>query len=103
MDGHGGTVIDDNGILAKKIKKLIREEYEKNPREDRVRLYLEIGVYNFYVKVGKNGSIAPLEDAAPEPADPSVKTLAGMIKKLGEKEKKALCQELPGFPWQPCA
>jgi hypothetical protein len=64
-------------------------------------LYEEKGVYNFYLKIGKNGSIAPLEDAASEPPGSNVKALAGMIKKLDEKEKKAFCQALPGFPRQP--
>ena len=50
MDGHGGTVIDDGSRLAQKIKKLIKEEFDRNPKEELVRLYLENGVYNFYVQ-----------------------------------------------------
>ena len=50
MDGHGGTVIDGRGELAEKIKQLIVKEFSSRPQSQLVKLYLENGVYNFYVQ-----------------------------------------------------
>ena len=50
MDGHGGTVIDGKGELAEKIKQLIVKEFSSRPQSQLVKLYLENGVYNFYVQ-----------------------------------------------------
>jgi hypothetical protein len=96
----GGYMLPKSCETNRKIEKLLEIEAAKATSR-MLPLYEEKGVYNFYLKVGKNGSIAPLEDAASESPEQNVKALAGMIKKLGEKEQKALRQELPGFPRQP--
>ena len=50
FDGHGGNVICGDGVLGKKIRQLVKDEFAWNPAENVIPLYLEDGVYNFYVQ-----------------------------------------------------
>jgi hypothetical protein len=95
----GGYMLPKNCETNRRIEKLLETEAAK-PKSKTLLLYEEKGVYNFYLKVGKDGSIVSLEEAAPKE---NVNALLGMIKKLDDEDRKPLCQELPGFPRQPCA
>ena len=99
----GGYMLPRSCEANRKIEKILEAEASK-PQSKMLPLYEERGVYNFYLKVGKKGSIAPLEEAAPaKPPSVEVKALLDQIKKLDGESMTALCQELPGFPGQPCA
>ena len=52
---HGGWLIPDNSAISHKIKKLLDKEAAKQ-NHSMIPLYEELGVYNFYLKVGGRGS-----------------------------------------------
>ena len=99
----GGFMLPKNCEANAKIEKILAAEASK-PKTSMLPLYEERGVYNFYLKVGKNGSIAPLdEDAkAAKPSADEWRTLVGQIKKLDDKSKVALAQA-SGLTRPPCA
>ena len=101
----GGYMLPKNCEANAKIEKILAAEASK-PKSSMLPLYEERGVYNFYLKVGKNGSIAPLDEKAEEavsvPTADELKALIGQIKKLDDKSKAALAQA-SGLPRPPCA
>ena len=57
------------GITGKQVSKILDRE-SKRPQHGMMPIYEEKGVYNFYLKLGQSGSIAPLEEAATLLQDP---------------------------------
>ena len=47
--------------VGKRVAQMVAKESQK-PNHGMMPLYNENGVYNFYLKMGSGGSIAPLED-----------------------------------------
>ena len=105
----GGYLIPDNSALSHKIKKLIDAEAAKSNHE-LIPLYLENGVYNFYIKVGSGVPGSKVETltggdsrVAPRGAEGAVLAAVRELSKE-ELEMKVVeawrSQGLPGFPRQ---
>ena len=54
-------MFDESSKIGKKVAGLLAKE-AKTPNHGVMPLYNENGVYNFYLKLGSSGSIAPLEE-----------------------------------------
>ena len=51
LDGEGGYIIPERSPIAAGLKREFRRLLRKHGRKSLIKLYLEKGVYNFYLKV----------------------------------------------------
>lgn len=63
LDDKGGWMFSKDSEAGKKVSKILEKE-AKREKHGMLPIYEEKGVYNFYLKMGKGGSIAPLEELA---------------------------------------
>ena len=63
MTSGGGYCIRRDSAVAKKIAALLEEEASKPDACGLLRLYEEFGVYNFYLRMGSDGGVKPVEAA----------------------------------------
>ena len=75
----GGWLIPQNSRVSKKIEHLLSLEAARNSHQ-MLPVYEDQGVYNFYMQMGKSGSIAPLEE--PKLEDCTKAELVKMIKDM---------------------
>ena len=61
LDDQGGWMFGKDSSVGKRVAQMVAKEAQK-PNHGMMPLYNENGVYNFYLKMGSGGSIAPLED-----------------------------------------
>ena len=77
----GGYMVPQTSGVSKKIEKMIDNESRKKYNK-LLPVYEEGGVYNFYLKMNKDSSIAPLEEKPEKLEDLNKDQLIKMIQEL---------------------
>ena len=80
-----------DSTAGKQVSGILDRESRK-PQHGMMPIYEEKGVYNFYLKLGQSGSIAPLEEAASSSARSKTPD-AGELQKM-MKEDEGLQREI---------
>ena len=99
LDDKGGWMFAHDGRVGKQIEKLLKKE-SSQPGHGMLPIYQEKGVYNFYLKLGSNGSIAPLEEDPKANSSSSSSTDDGPVKVLLNRLLAELAK-VPGPPGGP--
>jgi uncharacterized membrane protein len=76
-------MFDQHSPAGKRVSQVLKAEAKKE-NHGMLPIYEEKGVYNFYLKLGKHGSIAPLETSAPVPQKPM--TAAEIVSRLDKDD-----------------
>ena len=77
----GGWMVQKDSEVSKKVESLLQKEAAKAEHE-MLPIYEENGVYNFYLRMGRHGSIAPLEESKAKVEDMSKEDLVKLVKQL---------------------
>ena len=62
LDDTGGWMFSKDSKVGKEVSRVLQKEARKD-KHGMMPIYEEKGVYNFYLKMGSGGSIAPLEES----------------------------------------
>ena len=80
---------------ARRLEKLLAKESQQ-PGHGMLPIYQEKGVYNFYLKLGNGGSIAPLDEAHSTASASDDSKLAETFSKLFAQECSKLAKQAAG-------
>ena len=95
LDEKGGWMFAHDGKVGKQIEKLLAKESQQ-PGHGMLPIYQEKGVYNFYLKLGNGGSIAPLDEAHSTASSSDDSKLAETFSKLFAQECSKLAKQAAG-------
>ena len=87
LDGEGGYSIPERSPIATGLKREFRRLLKKQGRKSLIKLYLEKGVYNFYLKVRDIKAVSAV-DGGSEVAEPTNKS-PGVVAALTVRQPRA--------------
>ncbi|CAK0857259.1 unnamed protein product [Prorocentrum cordatum] len=84
---NGGWIFHEKSPIGKRVVGMLEKE-AKAAKHQMLPVYREQGVYNFYLKKGQHGSVAPLEEGL------SAKSKSELVELLSGKSKEELLEIL---------
>ncbi|CAK0850901.1 unnamed protein product [Prorocentrum cordatum] len=84
---NGGWIFHEKSPIGKRVVGMLEKE-AKTAKHQMLPVYREQGVYNFYLKKGQHGSVAPLEEGF------SAKSKSELVELLSGKSKEELLEIL---------
>ncbi|CAK0813925.1 unnamed protein product [Prorocentrum cordatum] len=84
---NGGWIFHEKSQIGKRVVGMLEKE-AKTAKHQMLPVYREQGVYNFYLKKGQHGSVAPLEEGF------SAKSKSELVEILSGKSKEELLEIL---------
>ena len=87
LSRDGGWIFHENSPIGKRVTTMLAKEAKRQAHQ-MMPIYREQGVYNFYLKKGQHGSVAPLEESY------ASKTKKELVKIIGDKTKEELLELL---------
>ncbi|CAK0826208.1 unnamed protein product, partial [Prorocentrum cordatum] len=84
---NGGWIFHEKSPIGKRVVGMLEKE-AKAAKHQMLPVYREQGVYNFYLKKGQHGSVAPLEEGL------SAKSKSELVELLNGKSKEELLEIL---------
>ncbi|MCP4437304.1 MAG: hypothetical protein GY812_17640 [Actinomycetia bacterium] len=84
---NGGWIFHEKSPIGKRVVGMLEKE-AKAAKHQMLPVYREQGVYNFYLKKGQHGSVAPLEEGF------SAKSKSELVELLSGKSKEELLEIL---------
>ncbi|CAK0798213.1 unnamed protein product, partial [Prorocentrum cordatum] len=88
---NGGWIFHEKSPIGKRVVGMLEKE-AKAAKHQMLPVYREQGVYNFYLKKGQHGSVAPLEEGL------SAKSKSELVELLSGKSKEELMEILEKTP-----
>ncbi|CAK0841220.1 unnamed protein product, partial [Prorocentrum cordatum] len=82
---NGGWIFHEKSPIGKRVVGMLEKE-AKAAKHQMLPVYREQGVYNFYLKKGQHGSVAPLEEGL------SAKSKSELVELLSGKSKEELLE-----------
>ncbi|CAK0880002.1 unnamed protein product, partial [Prorocentrum cordatum] len=82
---NGGWIFHEKSPIGKRVVGMLEKE-AKTAKHQMLPVYREQGVYNFYLKKGQHGSVAPLEEGL------SAKSKSELVELLSSKSKEELLE-----------